>query len=309
MKTLIVKKEGNVSILNYLLETFPSLSKASLYKALRNKDIKVNGKRINSNIYINASDKIDVYIPDNILYNLPKSISYIYQDENIAIVFKPQGLLSNNEGNLIDEPTLDDLVKKDNPNFIICHRLDRNTSGLLIFAKTRRAYNQIMLGFKNNSIEKEYIAYVANSNFKYSKRILNQYITTDKKKGISKIYNENDVVNNKDLRAITTSYEVLYTDTKNDFSILKVKIHNGKTHQIRAVLASLGHPIIGDQKYGKNEINRKFKKYKQLLFAIKYNFNFYSSSYLNYLNNKNILLDESYYINYIGDIYEKNTKS
>ena len=103
------------------------------------------------------------------------------------------------------------------------------------------------------------------------------------------------------LKSITTSYEVIYTNTKRDYSILKVFIHNGKTHQIRAVLSNISHPIIGDSKYGKNEINKKFNKYRQLLFAVKYKFNFDSSSKLSYLNNKDIILDKSYYSNYIGD--------
>ena len=102
-------------------------------------------------------------------------------------------------------------------------------------------------------------------------------------------------------KSITTSYEVIYTNTKRDYSILKVFIHNGKTHQIRAVLSNISHPIIGDSKYGKNEINKKFNKYRQLLFAVKYKFNFDSSSKLSYLNNKDIILDKSYYSNYIGD--------
>ena len=84
-----------------------------------------------------------------------------------------------------------------------------------------------------------------------------------------------------------------------NYSILKVIIHTGKTHQIRALLSYLSHPIIGDSKYGKNEINKKFKRYKQMLFAIKYTFNFPKSSKLSYLNNISVCLNEDLYENKI----------
>lgn len=300
MRTIIVKNINKKTYLsNYIFKTFPNLSKGKFFKSLRNKDIKINEKRVNKDIILNDKDEIKLYISDNILFNLPQKLDYIYDDQNIAIIFKPQGILSNDETKNSDEPTLESLVKKENPNYIICHRLDRNTAVLVIFAKNDIAYASILSGFKNNSIIKEYIAYVSGSNFKNKEETLNQYISLNKKDGISKIYEKNNEKNS--LKSITTSYEVIYTNTKRDYSILKVFIHNGKTHQIRAVLSNIFHPIIGDSKYGKNEINKKFNKYRQLLFAVKYKFNFDSSSKLSYLNNKDIILDKSYYSNYIGD--------
>ena len=307
MKTIIVEKnKNNISAINYILDKFPNLPKASLFKALRNKDIKVNGKRINKDVIVNENDKIDIYISDTVLFNLPKKIEYIYDDENIAIVYKPQGILSNNEGKDIIEPTLDDLVKKEHPEYIICHRLDRNTSGLLIFAKNDDINQEIQSGFKNNCITKEYISYVSNYNFSKNEDTITNYIDINKKSGIAKIYDENN--NKRNFKKITTSYKVLYTSKKRNYGIVKVLIHNGKTHQIRSVLSHINHPIIGDPKYGKNEINKAFKKYKQLLFAVRYKFNFNENSKLYYLKNKDILLDDNYYKNYIGDIYEKVTK-
>lgn len=300
MRTIIVKNINKKTYLsNYIFKTFPNLSKGKFFKSLRNKDIKINEKRVNKDIILNDKDEIKLYISDNILFNLPQKLDYIYDDQNIAIIFKPQGILSNDETKNSNEPTLESLVKKENPNYIICHRLDRNTAGLVIFAKNDIAYASILSGFKNNSIIKEYIAYVSGSNFKNKEETLNQYISLNKKDGISKIYEKNNEKNS--LKSITTSYEVIYTNTKRDYSILKVFIDNGKTHQIRAVLSNISHPIIGDSKYGKNEINKKFNKYRQLLFAVKYKFNFDSSSKLSYLNNKDIILDKSYYSNYIGD--------
>lgn len=306
-KIIVDNLNKNIYLSNYILNYFPNLAKGVLFKALRNKDIKLNKKRINKDIIINKNDEIEIYISDNLLFALPDKVNYIYEDENIAIVFKPQGILSNDEYNKSHEPTLDDLVKKENPNYLICHRLDRNTAGLVIFAKTNAAYKQILSGFKNGNITKEYLAYVANAKFNKYENTLNQYISTNKNTGISSIYDKYKVKNN--IKSITTSYKVIYTSIKKDFAILKVFIHSGKTHQIRAVLSNISHPIIGDSKYGKNEINKKFKKYKQLLFARKYTFNFEENSILSYLNKKQIILDESYYLNYIGDLYEKFRES
>ena len=257
MKTIIVEKnKNNISAINYILDKFPNLPKASLFKALRNKDIKVNGKRINKDVIVNENDKIDIYISDIVLFNLPKKIEYIYDDENIAIVYKPQGILSNNEGKDIIEPTLDDLVKKEHPEYIICHRLDRNTSGLLIFAKNDDINQEIQSGFKNNCITKEYISYVSNCNFSKNEDTITNYIDINKKSGIAKIYDENN--NKRNFKKITTSYKVLYTSKKRNYGIVKVLIHNGKTHQIRSVLSHINHPIIGDPKYGKNEVDEDY---------------------------------------------------
>lgn len=96
MKSIIVEncKSKNTNIVNYILSIFPSLSKNIIFKALRNKDIRVNNKKISSNIVIQNGDNIDIYIDDVYIYNLPKKINYIYIDDNIVIAFKPQGILS-----------------------------------------------------------------------------------------------------------------------------------------------------------------------------------------------------------------------
>ncbi len=303
MKSIIVKKAQKMQLINYLESLFPALTRGSIYKALRNKDIRVNDVKTNKNIMLKEGDKLDIYITDEILYNLPNKIETIYEDDNILVVYKPQGILSNNTDNKTNEPTFDDLVKKKYPTVKICHRLDRNTAGLIIFAKNDKAYKEILNGFKEKYIKKEYIAYVCGSKFIKKHEILEKYILKDEKEGYSKIFDTNI----KGSQKIITEYEVIYTDTKLDYSILKITIHTGKTHQIRAQLKAINHSIIGDSKYGVNEINKKFKIYKQLLFAVNYSFNFKENSYLYYLNNKNIHLNENYFSNKLGsDISEKN---
>lgn len=295
MKELkITNLKKNEKVLYYIKSFFPNLSASALHKAFRNKDIKVNGKRINDvNYEIKNDDIVQIYLDDSILYNFPKELQIAYQDENLIIVNKPQGILSNNEEINQIEPTFEDYVKsKLDEDIKICHRLDRNTGGLLVFSKNDISYNSLLNAFKNGYIYKEYTAYVAGANFDKTQYHYENYLLKDSKTGYSKIYpNKIDGATK-----IVTDITIFSTNKNKNYSILKVLIHTGKTHQIRALLSYISHPIIGDPKYGKNEINKKFKKYKQLLFATKYTFCFPKDDTLSYLNDVTINLDKDYYI-------------
>ncbi|MBO5477319.1 MAG: RluA family pseudouridine synthase [Clostridia bacterium] len=295
VKITNLKKEEK--LIYYIKDMYPNLATSVLHKALRNKDIKVNDKRVSdSNYILKNNDILQIYIDDYLLFGFPKDLDIAYEDDNILVVYKTQGLLSNNEGEAISEPTFEEFIKKvKGENIQICHRLDRNTSGLLIFAKNLAAYESMLEGFKNGWINKEYIAYVYGSKFASNYYKLESYLLKDEKDGYSKIY-DTQVKNSQ--KIITEIYPT-YKNTKLNYTILKVKIHTGKTHQIRAQLSAISHPIIGDSKYGKNEINKKFQKYKQLLFAVKYDFDFPENSMLFYLNKISIELDNKFYTNKI----------
>lgn len=284
-------------LIYYIKDMYPNLATSVLHKALRNKDIKVNDKRISdSNYILKNNDILQIYIDDYLLFGFPKDLDIQYEDDNILVVHKPQGLLSNNEGDVISEPTFEEFVQKvKGSNIQICHRLDRNTSGLLIFTKNPVAYEAMLEGFKNGYVNKEYIAYVHGSKFSSDYYKLESYLLKDEKDGFSKIYDTQV----KNSQKIVTEIYPTHKNTKLNYSILKVKIHTGKTHQIRAQLSAISHPIIGDSKYGKNEINKKFKKYKQLLFAVKYDFNFPENSMFFYLNKISINLEDKFYMNKI----------
>lgn len=310
MRSFYVKDNiSKVLLSKYILDIFPNLKKSILFKAIRNKDIRINNVKIASDTYINSNDLITIYITDNFLFNLPKSLNYIYNDNNIIAVYKPQGILSNfeyyNSDNTNDyyksiggnEPTLEDLVKREYQNSKICHRLDRNTAGLVLFSNNDDAYNDLIDAFKKGYINKEYITYVSNYKFDKKSDTLEKYILKDSKSGYSTVY-DNQMNNSQ---KIITKYTVLEQNSKSDYAILSVSIPTGKTHQIRAQMKQINHPIIGDSKYGRNEVNKKFKIYKQMLFAYKYTFNFPKSSKLNYLNDLTFKLNENIYIKKLGE--------
>lgn len=292
MKIIKVKNESiNKRVDRFLMEEYNNLSKNILFKAFRKKDIKVNGKWIKENYLLQENDVISIFLDDKYfeLSNILTQNNIIFEDENLLILNKPQGISVNENKSLKNDKTLIDIVKDytKNDSIYLCHRLDRNTGGLILLAKKKEVLDIIIDKMNKSEIKKQYLCKVYGKLPK-SNDILTDYLKKDSNKSLVYISNQNI----KGSQIIKTGYNVVSFNPKENTSILEVDLYTGRTHQIRAHLAFIGNPIIGDGKYGSNEINKKFKVKFQQLYSYKLIFNFSKEkSILDYLKNKEFTLN------------------
>ena len=283
MKEIIVNKRYHEKKLNkVILERVPNINYPTFCKLLRKKDIKINGRRINKDMLVYENDKIEIYLPKE-LEETKINLDKVYEDENILVINKPAKI------EVTGSNSLTEIINKQYTNCEFkpqpCHRIDRNTTGLVLFAKNKEALEILLEKFKKHEIEKHYLALVYGIPNKKEER-LEAYLFKDNKK--SQVYISD--IFKKGYQKIITRYTVL-EKRKDNTAVLDVEIETGRTHQIRAHLAHIGYPIIGDGKYGKNEINKQFGKKYQMLCSYKLKFHFQSESgILAYLNGKEIEL-------------------
>ena len=264
--------QKNAKISKILLKDYPEISYSAFMKLLRNKDIKVNGVRVKEDVELTIGDEVLVY------FSAPEKFKFsvVFKDKNILVINKEKGVLS--------EEIFNDLTKE-YPQIKFIHRLDRNTNGIMFFALTDIAEKELLKGFKNHLFDKRYIATVKGIMPK-KECVYEAFLTKDASASFVKIYDKQI----KGSAPIKTGVKVL--DVKDETTRIEVKLYTGKTHQIRAHLAHLGYPILGDEKYGDSEFNKKYSLKKQQLSSYKTTLFFNEKSPLFYLNNKTFVLEK-----------------
>lgn len=303
MKEYVINKnDAGQRLDKYITKSFPLLPQSLMYKYIRSKRIKVNGKRSQISYRLCENDVISLYINDEFFEQTKptydflgagKALNIVYEDENIILTDKPAGLLSHPDENNYTDTAITRIKRylyekgEYNPESetsfapALVNRIDRNTAGIIIAAKNAEALRILNNKLKNRELHKLYLCVVIGK-LKRESDVIEGYLEKNEKQ--NRVYvSENGSEKSKH---ISTKYNVL--GYKNGLSLVEVELLTGRTHQIRAHFSYLGNPLLGDGKYGTNEQNKRFGGYKkQFLYSYKLAFDFKTDAgILDYLNHK-----------------------
>ena len=306
IRTIVVTKDDDGKRMDKLLQkTLCNIPDPLLYKLLRTKRIKLCGKKAEPGTRVQEGDEIQLYISDEFFddgkkerkaadFESPrldlKEEEIVYEDENIILIDKPQGELVHTGDGREGETTLVDrlcgyLYKKGEydptrqnsfaPS--LCNRLDRNTCGIVIAAKNAKSLAILNQKIKDRELHKKYLCVVYGVPEKKS-ATLRDYLYKDQKENRVYIFPSPEdakramhIKYDDDIKTVITKYEV--KKTYPDKALLEVELITGRTHQIRAHLAYIGHPIVGDGKYGVNHKAKTGKAYQMLCsYYLKFDF-------------------------------------
>ncbi len=264
IKRIIPKELNNKTVYNAIGKLCPGVPDSVIHKAFRKRDVKYNGVRATKDTPVYESGEITIFGVVEMTEKKQNDI-IVYDDENIIIVDKPQGLPVHAGRDYTKEATLiQQLEEQYNSTLYLCHRLDRNTGGLLIVAKNKMVLSEILNRMTKGQIVKEYTALVLGE-INRGEYVKTAWLEKDSKMNMVFIKSEKTENSFK----IVTSFKVMETFDMKGIKVTKIKVVpiTGRTHQIRAHMAFLGYPVLGDGKYGNNKINKSLKFTEQQLFS------------------------------------------
>ena len=311
MKTLTIgKNDAGQRLDKFLTKTFRNLPQSLLYKYIRTKHIKLNGKRCEISTRLTEGDTLSLFIKDEFLEEAPanypflhasRKLSVIYEDENILLADKPVGLIVHSDDKNYGDTLIDrvqrylfekgeyDPARENSFAPALVNRIDRNTAGLVIAAKNAEALRLLNLALKERTVDKFYLC-IVHGQLKQKEAILEGYLEKDESK--NKVFIHKSPLPGG--RTIRTKYRVLEEIPR--FSLLEIELLTGRTHQIRAHFASIGHPLLGDGKYGTNAINKGTGYDKQALCSYKLTFHFPAECLLSYLDGKTFAVPNVWFL-------------
>lgn len=309
MQELVINKNDAGQRLDKFISKTLDLPTSLLYKSIRLKKIKVNRKRAECSTILCEGDKIQCFLADSFfekkasvrtdLMRITPKLDIVYEDANIILLNKRPGISVHEDEHSENNTLITHLIaylaqkgeyepdKEQSFAPALCNRIDRNTGGIVIAAKNAEALRIMNEKIKNREIDKYYLAAVHGIP-KKSADTLTGFLLKDEKTNTVKVYDKNPPKNAKN---IITKYEVIAK--KHDTALVEVELLTGRTHQIRAHMAHIGHPLVGDGKYGINR-NDRAKGYKyQALYSYKLRFSFTTDAgALDYLNGKEFRINK-----------------
>ena len=283
----INKNDAGQRLDKYLTKRFKTMPKSLMYKYLRTKYIKLNGRKVQPDVFLEEGDVLTFYIRDEFFeenespdfLKAGKELDILYEDENILLINKKAGVICHQD-NRYDSDALNLRVirylyekgeydPKADMSFTpaLCNRIDRNTGGIVIAAKNAEALRVMNQKIRDNELEKRYLCIVKGCP-KPPHAVLTAYLKKDERNNTVQVFDKK----REGCKEIITEYTVKKPSPA--LSLCEVLLHTGRTHQIRAHMAHIGHPLLGDEKYGDKKLNARYRKKRQALYSYKISFCF-----------------------------------
>ncbi len=313
---IITRNDAGQRLDKFLTKALPSLPPALLYKSIRKKKIKVNRHRAEGKQMLAVGDSVQLFLAEEFfhkasstekehaLFAITPRVSVLYEDDNILLASKRPGVCAHEDAEGNDNSLIlhikaylfqkGEYDPSDSLSFApaLCNRIDRNTGGIVIAAKNAEALRLLNETIRARKADKFYLCAVHGTP-RPREALLSGYLLKDSAKNTVKVYDKNPP---RDAKEIRTKYRVL--KEADGLSLLEVELLTGRTHQIRAHMAHIGHPLLGDGKYGINRADRARGYKYQALYSYRLRFSFPEDCLLSYLDGKTFTVpnEEIYFL-------------